>query len=315
MLSREKQTESTSSLLTRVKDIEVRALAQSAAQRQQLPPAPQQLPIWQDDLRGFPNGIARTSLFTAAKHDSGSQKREFYEKPKQLASLSNITINYRGQELRQDDASVFMTLLHLARNTSLGEPVRFTAYSMLKELGWSVNSQEYRHLRECCERLQFTSLKISTNDETGGYSGSLIADFQWKDAQGEKLDQWFITLVPTIAKLFAPDNYTLYDWEIRRRIGGRAPLAQWLHYFLGTHSKPYPMSIPKYYELSGSRARDLADFRRRFKQALQKLVDVGFLCEYRVANDIVSVVREPVRHPAPLLATPAPEQQELLTSA
>jgi hypothetical protein len=74
------------------------------------------------------------------------------------------------------------------------------------------------------------------------------------------------------------------------------------------------MSIPKYYELSGSRARDLADFRRRFKQALQKLVDVGFLSEYRVANDIVSVVREPVRHPAPLLATPAPEQQDLLAA-
>jgi hypothetical protein len=314
MQSRTK-TEASSDILTRVKDIEARALAQSASQRQQLQ---HQLPIWDEDLRSLPNGIARTSLFTAAKHDSGSQTREFYEKPKQLASLSNITIKYRGQELRQDDASVFMTLLHLARTTPLGEPVRFTAYSLLKELGWSVNSQEYRHLRECCERLQFTSLQISTNDDTGGYSGSLIADFQWKDAAGEKLDQWFITLVPTIAKLFAPDTYTLYDWEVRRRIGGRSPLAQWLHYFIGTHSKPYPMSIPKYYALSGSRARDLADFRRRFKQALQKLVDVGFLSGYQVVNDIVSVTREPKRYPAPQLPAPVPavepQQQDLLAA-
>ena len=302
--------------MARVKDIEARALAQSA-QRQQLQPEPQQLPIWEDDLRGFPNGIARTSLFTAAKHDSGSQKREFYRDPKQLASLSNITINYRGQELRQDDASVFMTLLHMARMTPLGEPVRFTAYGMLKELGWSVNSQEYKHLRECCARLQFTSLTISTTDESGGgYSGSLIADFQWQDEKGNKLDHWFITLVPTIAKLFAPDSYTLYDWQIRRRIGGRSPLAQWLHYFIGTHSKPYPMSIQKYYELSGSRARDLADFRRRFKQALQKLVDVGFLAGFQVINDIVTVTREPLRYPAPQIAAPQaePEQHDLLAA-
>lgn len=312
-MSHRHQPEASGDLMTRVKDMETRALAQSAAQRQI---QPQQLPIWEDDLRGFPNGIARTSLFTAAKHDSGSQKREFYEKPKQLASLSNITINYRGAELRQDDASVFMTLLHLARMTPLGEPVRFTAYSMLKELGWSVNSQEYRHLRECCERLQFTSLKIYTTDDSGGYVGALIADFQWKDEKGDKLDQWFVTLVPAIAKLFAADTYTLYDWETRRRIGGRAPLAQWLHYFLGTHSKPYPMSIRRYYELSGSRARDLADFRRRFKQALQKLVDVGFLTAFSVVNDTVTVIREPKRYAAPQLPANTMEAlPELLSAA
>ncbi|CAG9165805.1 plasmid replication initiator TrfA [Cupriavidus pinatubonensis] len=250
----------------------------------------EQLPMWPEDDRAFPNSMARSAIFAAV---TGPHPREFYKQPKVLASLSNYVVTYQGAELRQDDLTVFSTLLHLARQTKLGHPVRFTAYSMLKELGWSINSDEYAHLRECCERLQFTSLKITTNKGAGGYAGSLIAEFHWKDDSGNKLDEWYVVLAPTIAAMFGPETYTLQSWSVRKKIGGRSPLAQWLHFFLGSHDEPIPISVGKYHELSGSKSKNLDDFRRRLKAALQKLIDVGFLKSFRIAEDLVHVEKDP----------------------
>lgn len=247
------------------------------------------LPFWDSESRGFPNSLARCALFTAAKVD---ESRDYY-KAEILASLSGITIEYQGQELRQDDASVFITVLHLAREQHLGEPIYFTAYSMLKELGWSINSAEYKHLRECCSRLSATNLTVLAESGRVGYGGSLIRAFAWKDEDGKQMSSWMVKLEPKIAGLFAEDAFTYMDWSLRRKIGGRSPLALWLHTFLSTHRDPFPLTVSKYHELSRSRTKELFDFRRRLKLALQRLVDVEFLSSFKIENDLVRVVRRP----------------------
>ena len=270
----------------------VQAMERRARQRKldDLDRLPQQLPFWDDSQRGLPNTLARGALFTAVKYDRDRQKRDYYE-GKLVATLSGFKLEYHGQELRQDDASVFMTLLHLARHTPLGQSLRFTAYAMLKELGWSINSAEYKHLRECCTRLSATNVTVSIHNGTQGYAGSLVRSFAWKDEAGKQLSQWQVDLEPRIAALFAENTFTLLEWGERKRIGGRAPLALWLHSFLCTHREPLPISVEKYHELSASRTSNLYDFKTRLQRALQKLVDMGFLTAYSVRNDIVYVTR------------------------
>ncbi len=265
-----------------------------------------QLPMWDEDLRGMPNSFARGALFTAAKSDS-KNKRYFYES-KLVATLAGINLEYRGQELRQDDYSVFLAILHFGRHYELGKPIPFTAYTMLKELGWSINTTEYKHLRECCSRLSATSVSVSHNQALlahqgsgGGYEGSLIRSFAWKDEKGKQLAQWVVLLEPSIAALFSDPSFTLMSPAERKAIGGRSPLAQWLHSFLGTHREPYPISVIKYHELSASRSDNMNDFRRRLKVALNRLIDVGFLKEYTIRNDIVHVVRVPKNYRSPLI--------------
>jgi len=266
-----------------------------------------QLPMWDEDLRGMPNSFARGALFTAAKSDS-KNKRYFYE-GKLVATLAGINLEYRGQELRQDDYSVFLAILHFGRHYELGKPIPFTAYTMLKELGWSINTTEYKHLRECCSRLSATSVSVSQNhnsmpNQTGsGYEGSLIRSFAWKDENGKQLAQWVVLLEPSIAVLFADPSFTLMSPAERKAIGGRSPLAQWLHSFLGTHREPYPISVTKYHELSASRSDNMNDFRRRLKVALTRLIEVGFLKEFTIKNDIVHVKRIPKNYRAPILQT------------
>jgi hypothetical protein len=284
------QDEHTSSLTAAMNKLQETAKKKAALRALE----PVQLPMWDDDLRGMPNSFARGALFTAAKSD-GKIKRDFYE-GKQVATLAGINIEYRGQELRQDDYSVFLAILHFGRHYELGKPIPFTAYTMLKELGWSINTAEYKHLRECCSRLSATSVSVtqSTIDQLGGgYEGSLIRSFAWKDEKGKQLSQWVVLLEPNIAALFADPSFTLMSPAERKAIGGRSPLAQWLHSFLSTHREPYPISVTKYHELSASRSDNMNDFRRRLKVALTRLIEVGFLKEFSIKNDIVHVKRIP----------------------
>jgi len=293
-----------SALVRRVREMEGNARAKQASVPKLPEPVdqPRQLPFWAEDERGVPNSLARGALFTAAKCDK-SLKREFYE-GKKIASLSNLNIEYAGPELRQDDASVFMTLLHLGRHAALGERIEFTAYAMLKELGWSLNSTEYKHLRECCTRLSATNATITTDDETEGYAGSLLRSFAWKDDKGKQLQQWVVLLEPAIAELFSQNTFSLLEWGERKKIGGRSPLAQWLHSFLSTHREPIPLPVQKYYELCASRTAQLADFKRRLRLALLRLVEAGFLTSFDIRNDVVYVTRAPKRFKAPALRIP-----------
>jgi len=246
-----------------------------------------QLPIWGEAQRGLPNSLARGALFTSVRDNS----TRLYFEGAPVATLSGIELHYRGQELRQDDASVFMTILHLARHFPLGQEIPFTAYSMLKELGWSINSKEYQHLRQCIDRLSATSVRVTADRGRTGYGGSLVRQFVWRDSAGVQLSHWKVWLEPEIVRLFGEQAFTIFEWGQRRLIGGRASLALWLHSFLCTHAEPIPMSVEKYHQLSGSKSKNLFHFRARLILALQKLKDAHFLAGFRIVNDVVYVER------------------------
>jgi len=227
-------------------------------------------------------------LFTAAKDNN----REYYKGTK-IATLANVDIVYKGEELRQDDMSVLLTIFHLARQQPLSkdEPVEFTAYSFLKEVGWTINGQEYKHLQECFDRLSANQVKVLADSGKAGYAGSLVRSFEWRDSNGKTLSKWRVWLEPKIAGLFTQDSFTMLEWVQRKKIGQRSPLALWLHSFLSTHRDPIPLSVAKYRELCGAKEKSLPGFRLRLKAALQRLKDSQVLESYSLTNDLVYVVR------------------------
>lgn len=251
-------------------------------------PIPLELPFWTDSKRAVPNPLARGALFTATKDNN----REYFKGTK-VTTLANIDIIYKGEELRQDDMSVLLTIFHLARQRPLSanEPVEFTAYSFLKEVGWTVNGQEYKHLQECFDRLSANQVKVLADGGKAGYAGSLVRSFEWRDSNGQSLSKWKVWLEPKIAGLFTQDSFTLMEWADRKKIGQRAPLALWLHSFLSTHREPIPLSVQKYRELSGTKEKSLAGFRMRLKAAFNKLKECGIIESFELKNDLVYVTR------------------------
>ncbi|WP_084004292.1 plasmid replication initiator TrfA [Cupriavidus pauculus] len=249
---------------------------------------PLELPSWHESKRALPNPLARGALFTATKDNN----REYYKGTK-VTTLANIDIIYKGEELRQDDMSVLLTIFHLARQRPLSkdDPVEFTAYSFLKEVGWTINGQEYKHLQECFDRLSANQVKVLADGGKAGYAGSLVRSFEWRDSNGVSLSKWKVWLEPKIAGLFTQDSFTLMEWADRKKIGQRSPLALWLHSFLSTHREPIPLSVEKYKELSGTKEKSLAGFRMRLKAALNKLKECGIIEAFELKNDLVYVTR------------------------
>lgn len=260
--------------------------------RMPVPAQPTQLPLWHERVRGLPNPIARSSLFTVGNQN---EPRSFYREHRTIQTLAGWVLTVRGEELRQDDEDVFLQLIHLARCRPLGEAVSFTAYSFLKELGWKRSVEGYNRLKASFDRLQFTSIRLSS-DTTGAdgfylYQGALVRKFTGKSADSdEPKSKWTVWLEPEIIKLFGPSAYTQVWWEQRLRL--RSALAKYLHSYFSTHEAPYPLKVETLKGLTGSRAARLTDFRKALRVALQQLVNEGFLDVWAIdGSDIVHVTR------------------------
>lgn len=253
---------------------------------------PHQLPIWPEQSRGIPNALARSALFTVANVRKGARDSL---KRYTVASLAGIEITYTGEELRQDDEDALMQILHICRMQDLGTEVRFTAYSMLSELGWTKNSGSYKRLIDCLDRLKASSLSV-TVDLPGGagrvnYTGSLIRSFRWREASNDSpLREWTVLLEKEIIALFEPSSYSRVDWKIRLTL---PPMAKWLHSFFHTHQTPFPIKVETLHRLTGSKIAEMRKFRYKLKLALEDLVDRGFLVSAKIdpRTDLVIVER------------------------
>ena len=243
-----------------------------------------QLPLWSDARRGIPNDLVRGALFTVGN----CRAERAFRKNIKIATLGGVDVSYTGEELRQDDEDVFLQLVHLARLIPLGGAIQFTAHSLLKSLEWATNKPSYDRLKRTIQRLNATGLEISSN--TGGYSGSLIRNFDWREEDGSSSRAWTVRLEPKIVSLFGHVKYSQIIWEKRLQLGN---LAKWLHSFYYSHAQPYPMKVETIHLLCGSTTKSRAKFRQLLKKSLNELLTVEFLTEGAInpADDKVYVKR------------------------
>lgn len=251
-----------------------------------------ELPLWSDEHRGVPNPMIRSGLFGTKT----SGNRQFI-KGEAVVSLSNFSIIYKGEELLQDDLSVWTSLINMARDKRIGDAIYFTGYELVKDLGWRMHSESYNRCKESISRLKANELKIELKSGTSGYAGSLIREYAWSAENPEGGTSWMVRFEPMIAKLFDEDTVTFLAWEQRKQIGSRASLTLWLHSYFTSHRDPLPITIQKLHELCKSDEKEVRFFKRRVKNSLDRLVEIGFLLSYQVVGDTVSVKKAPVRIP------------------
>lgn len=84
-----------------------------------------QLPLWAEAMRRMPNELLRSALFSARNR----KQPRAYLKSADIAVLFDGCITYLGEELRQDDETVWLQLIHLAKERPVGSVVEFTPYS------------------------------------------------------------------------------------------------------------------------------------------------------------------------------------------
>ncbi len=239
------------------------------------------LPKWDADNRAAPNEIVRSALFNARNK---TKKRE-YLKQAEIAIIGNGSIKYTGEELRQDDETVWLQVLHLARKHPLEDLIEFSAYSILKSLDWPTTVFYYKKLEECLNRMAATNVVIESQRLGKSCAVSIIRKYEKAD-DGH---MWRVWIEKEMRCLFDGNCYTLTEWE--QRLSLPVGIATWLHAYLASHKKPYDIKIETIMLGAGLTMSEKRHAAEKIKKALISLVCVGFLKSWQIENGKISVQR------------------------
>ena len=244
-----------------------------------------QLPLWADAVRCLPNEIVRSALFNARNH----KQPRAYLKEAEIAVIGGGRIKFTGQELRQNDQTVWLQLIHLAKSQPIGEIVEFTPYSFCKSVGWKATGGDYIRLRECLTRMQATALSVYSDRLKEGVSLSMIPEFRWQDGKGRTLSRYQVQVAPKLVELFGDVHYTQVEWE--QRLALPAGIATWMHGYYASHKKPYSIKIDTLKDGAKLTTINNSHAKRLIKNALKQLVIVGFLESFDIIDELIHVKR------------------------
>ena len=255
----------------------VERLMEQARQREAARPL--QLPLWPEPKRGTPNSFIRSALFAAVQ-----SKDRVFLKEATLASQKGIAVKFTGEQLNQEDLSVWETLAHLARQHPLGCMCEFTAHGLLKSLGQHTGQTQHKQLHSTIIRLTACAVEITHEGKT--YFGPLVKS----GLKDELTSHYRIELNRELIRLFGENQWTALDWQQRQRLRGKL-LAQALHAFYSSHRQPFPIKLDTLRGYVGSRNVQRAGFKVKLRIALDELVTIGFLTSYDITGDTVTVTR------------------------
>ena len=237
------------------------------------------LPTWREGKQGSPNSFLRSALFAAIQ---GKDRANF--KNAELFSQQGITITYTGEQLNQEDMTVWLALVDLMKRDPLGKECKFTAHEILKYMGLPTGGTQYEQLEVSVCRMTACLVRIET--ERYIYGESLIEGF----VIDKDTNQYRVKLSRHLIKLFGDCDWTAIDWEQRKQLKNK-PLCLKLHEYYSSHEQPYPVSLEFLSDLTGSTNKQKAGFKRYVKSALEQLVKIGFLKNWSIENDKVKVER------------------------
>jgi hypothetical protein len=264
-----------------------------------------QLALWLESERGIPNELVRCAVFSAKNR---KERREVYRAnaPLIVPVIGGGEVVYIGEELRQDDETVWMQLVHLAKEAR-SECVSFTPYSFLKAIKWPIKGASYTRLLTSIRRLASSGLEVYSSRFDKGISTKLIAKYEYSKGADAP---WKVQVFNKDDELlFLFDKlYSRLDWETRLKLP--EGVATWLHGFFSSHREPFDHRIETLAVGAGltleseedaqldeaartaKRKARLREIKRIITKALEALQESGFLKSFEVTRSgLVRVVR------------------------
>ncbi|MBK5965279.1 hypothetical protein CCR95_14575 [Thiocystis minor] len=299
---------SNESLEDRLQRLSTTAVAQSAAKKRAelaVLLAAGQLAFWPESDRGIPNELVRCAIFSAKNR---REPRKVYRAnaPLVVPIIGGGEVIYIGEELRQDDETVWMQLVHLSKE-SCSEWVSFSPYSFLKAIRWPIKGDSYTRLLSSIRRLATSGIEVYSQRFDKGVSTKLVVKYEYaKNTEA----QWRVQVFDKDDHLlFLFDKlYSRIDWDMRLALPDG--VATWLHSFFSSHREPFDHKIitlaagaglatdvpdsdqTEQAQLDSKRKERLRETKKTIRRALVALMGVGFLESFEITrNGLVRVVR------------------------
>lgn len=239
---------------------------------------------WPERVRGIPNVILRSSLFSI------SQTRPVSRKLTLITSVDGFELRFKGEHFNQDDLDVWQALVHRARKQPLGTYVRFTVNEVLRELDRKTGGTQHTQLQEEIARLIGGVIEMRWVNEGKKLTDSLVK----KSFYDEKTETYVLILSEELLKIYET-GYTWVDWQ-ERKLYKKNALAKWLHGFYGSHADPFAYKVETIRDLCGSnKSQRLTDFRKALRAALDLMTTHKFFvsAEIEPRRDVVEVKKLP----------------------
>ncbi|PTT92922.1 TrfA family protein [Pelomonas sp. HMWF004] len=269
-----------------------------------------QLMLWPETERGVPNELLRCAIFSARNRNT---PREVHRAnaPLLVPVIGGGEIRYIGEELRQDDETVWMQCVHMSKDRR-SPLIMFTPHSFLLELKWPIKDESYTRLLNCLRRLTGGLLEVYSRRFDVGLPTRLLHHYTYSERQEAP---WSVTVYDpkdNLLRLFDDLYESRLNWETRLNLPDG--VTTWLHGFFCSHREPFGHKVetlaigaglkidPPEDAMLSDKARTtkrkerIREAKKLLRTALQILQDRGFLSSWEITKgNIVNVVRAP-RH-------------------
>lgn len=244
------------------------------------------LPFWEENVRGIPNGFLRSALCSAQRFDKNNH-RSMLENVN-IVSVKGVDIKYHGVELDQADLDIWETAVHIMRGAPLNEPLLISLADFFRILGKSSGGAMQRDLLSRLVRLRGATITIQQDKYS--YVGGLIDE----GAIDEETNKLMIRMNPKIINLFQKDQFTHVNLGIKRGLM-KQPIALFLYRFYASHAAPFPLKLETIYKLCRSNAKNMIDFKKNVIKSLSKISEVcelnGETFNYEFKGDLLHVTK------------------------
>ena len=207
-------------------------------------------------------------------------------------------IEWKGEQLNQDDHDTLLQLIKMALHKPFGVDVVQSVNAVLKGLGRQTRQTQRQQFFREVDRLMSGTIRV-TPKGGASYGGHLINDIVTpQDQQTEPQFKRFFSyqLNPKLAKHYENSAYTLIDWQDRVKLKGRGgEFAKWLQLFIESHAQQYPHRVETIRQLCGSNDKTLKSFRQKLRQSVDLLKEAGIIAAWQIdpQSDFVTIERTP----------------------
>jgi hypothetical protein len=196
-------------------------------------PAQMFLPGMEEFMRAMPNHIARSSLFAPV-----APGRKKIHDGIVLVSRGDAVIRFKGKQLDEAQADVWMQAMHEACKQPLGEPVIINRAAFLKAIGRSTQGENYKWLHRTMEDLAFAMLVIEVQTKDGqpklaiGKTRALhmIEGFDYDDEN----ETYTLRIDRRWRSMYGNREFALIDWDKRLQFGQNQNMAKALQRLVAT---------------------------------------------------------------------------------
>jgi hypothetical protein len=244
-----------------------------------------------EQTRAVSNPLARCALFAPVK------ERQYFRDYVVVGEVDGIKIEYKGEQLNQDDHDAFLQIVAMANNKPLGDMVLQSVNNVLRGLGRENHKSQRQQLFAEIDRLVSGTLRFTAKGKPSIIC-HLISNASTPQDQAvlpEYTRHLSYSLDPLCSMFYNGAVYSLFNWQERVKLKGRgSELAKWLHLWIIGHAEQYAHKVETIRDKCGSRLKDLNEFRRKLRFALDLLKEAGIIATWRIDDaDLVHIERTP----------------------